>query len=45
MSPTIYMRVDRGESRQWLDDELAGGKPDLSLRRLQRILRGSGASG
>jgi hypothetical protein len=42
--PTIYMRVDRGESRQWLDGELAGGKPDLSVRRLQRILRASGAT-
>jgi secreted trypsin-like serine protease len=40
-SPTIYMRVDRGESRQWLDEELAGGKPDLSVQRLQRIIRGS----
>ncbi len=39
------MRVDRGESRQWLDEELAGGKPDLSLRRLQRILRGAGVLG
>lgn len=39
--PTIYMRVDRGESRQWLDDELAGGKPDLSVGRLQRLLRDS----
>jgi dGTPase len=39
--PTIYMRVDRGESREWLDQELAGGKPDLSVRRLQAILRGS----
>jgi secreted trypsin-like serine protease len=39
--PTIYMRVDRGESRDWLDRELAGGKPGLSLRRLERILAGS----
>jgi hypothetical protein len=43
--PTIYMRVDRGESRQWLDAELAGGRPDMSVRRLQRILRGSGVAG
>jgi secreted trypsin-like serine protease len=43
-APTIYMRVDRGESRQWLDDELAGGRPDMSVRRLQRILGGSGAA-
>ncbi len=42
-SPTIYMRVDRGESRQWLDGELADGRPDLSVRRLERILRDSGA--
>jgi secreted trypsin-like serine protease len=41
-APTIYMRVDRGESRTWLDDELAGGRPDMSVRRLERILRGSG---
>jgi hypothetical protein len=44
-APTIYMRVDRGESREWLDQELAGGKPDLSVRRLQAILRGSGDAG
>jgi secreted trypsin-like serine protease len=43
--PTIYMRVDRGESREWLDQELAGGKPDLSVRRLQAILRGGSDSG
>jgi len=39
-APTIYMRVDRGESRQWLDEELATGRPDMSVRRLQRILQG-----
>ena len=43
--PTIYMRVDRGESREWLDQELAGGKPDLSVRRLQAILRGGSDAG
>jgi secreted trypsin-like serine protease len=36
--PTIYMRVDRGETRQWLDDALAEG-PAMSVRRLQRLLR------
>jgi hypothetical protein len=40
--PTIYMRVDRGESRQWLDETLLRGRPEMSVRRLQRILRGSG---
>jgi secreted trypsin-like serine protease len=40
--PTIYMRVDRGESRQWLDEALLRGRPQMSVRRLQRILRGSG---
>ena len=43
--PTIYMRVDRGESRQWLDAELAGGRPQMSVRRLQRILRGTEKEG
>jgi hypothetical protein len=43
--PTIYMRVDRGESRQWLDAEVAGGRPQMSVRRLQRILLGSEKEG
>jgi secreted trypsin-like serine protease len=38
--PTIYMRVDRGESREWLDKALLRGKPELTLRQLQGILRG-----
>ena len=37
-APTIYMRVDRGETRQWLDDALAEG-PAMSVRRLRRLLR------
>jgi secreted trypsin-like serine protease len=37
-APTIYMRVDRGESRQWLDEALTDG-PAISVRRLQRLLR------
>jgi Trypsin len=37
-APTIYMRVDRGESRQWLDEALTEG-PAMSVRRLQRLLR------
>jgi secreted trypsin-like serine protease len=36
--PTIYMRVDRGESRQWLDDALSKG-PQMTVRRLQRLIR------
>jgi secreted trypsin-like serine protease len=37
-APTIYMRVDRGESRQWLDEALTEG-PAMTVRRLQRLLR------
>ena len=36
--PTVYMRVDRGENRQWLDDALEDG-PAMTVRRLQRLLR------
>jgi secreted trypsin-like serine protease len=40
--PTIYMRVDRGDGREWLDEALARGRPTLSLRRVLTILRDDG---
>jgi hypothetical protein len=41
--PTIYMRVDRGQNRRWLDEALLRGRPEISVRRLQQILRRAGA--
>jgi hypothetical protein len=37
------MRVDRGQNRRWLDEALLRGRPEISVRRLQQILRRAGA--